>query len=731
MTPSLTTPAPPSRAADAPDWVQLLRRHSGLLAAGLVLGAAAAAAIFAYRRTYEPRYRAAVQFQVLPPPAPLTVDVAPPVVLNPDDTSQFIHRQVRYLTQGRVLDLILHSREFQTDHRRPDDPAARSGWLAANAAAPLAALRRDLAVTPLIDSAAFEISMTARDPYEACSLVTAVGQVYVQTLRADNRQVTADRLAALTRIRKDQETTVQNLNAALAQFTAAQNVPALAARYKIELETLQQLTAELVRAEALESAARLAADNARALAAAPAPALTPDLEQWIKDDAQFRTLENTRLSLEQDRSGMVAAGTTPRLLAGIDARLAKAAEQLDAARKDLAARAVARVAADARARLEALSAQAGHLRQAHRAKQDEVKLLDASLVQHQQKVDELKAQEDILDKLRRQETLATLGSSTDDTRIQQIVSAVEPTDPVSPALAVYLPTGAAAGLAVALALAYLLTAADTRVRTPRDVTAALHLPLLGFVPDAADDRTLAGDVAAALVTAPASVVAESFRQIRAHVAAQTDAAPARTLLVASVTPGGGATAVAANLAAAFALSDHRVLLVDASVRRPGLGRVYDHMPAVGLADVLADPALLPAALLPHPRQPRLHLLGAGRHAAGPTELIGGRAFRLLLETLESRYDLILFDGPPFTLLADAHTLAARVDAVIPVIRAGHVTRGAVARVREQLRHADARVLGFVLNAARVTRTGYFKEHYRSFYRYAAPDARHDAKVQKR
>ena len=39
MTPSLTTPAPPSRAADAPDWVQLLRRHSGLLAAGLVLGA--------------------------------------------------------------------------------------------------------------------------------------------------------------------------------------------------------------------------------------------------------------------------------------------------------------------------------------------------------------------------------------------------------------------------------------------------------------------------------------------------------------------------------------------------------------------------------------------------------------------------------------------------------------------------------------------------------------------
>jgi len=61
--------------------------------------------------------------------------------------------------------------------------------------------------------------------------------------------------------------------------------------------------------------------------------------------------------------------------------------------------------------------------------------------------------------------------------------------------------------------------------------------------------------------------------------------------------------------------------------------------------------------------------------------------------------------------------------VVSVVRAGEVSRGAVTRIREQLRGVHANLLGFVLNAAQVSNTGYFKENYRSFYRYAGKNVR--------
>ena len=51
------------------------------------------------------------------------------MLVNPDDTSQFIHRQVQYIMQPRILDEIIKSKEFQTDVNHPDDPNLKSQWL--------------------------------------------------------------------------------------------------------------------------------------------------------------------------------------------------------------------------------------------------------------------------------------------------------------------------------------------------------------------------------------------------------------------------------------------------------------------------------------------------------------------------------------------------------------------------------------------------------------------------
>jgi capsular exopolysaccharide synthesis family protein len=275
-------------------------------------------------------------------------------------------------------------------------------------------------------------------------------------------------------------------------------------------------------------------------------------------------------------------------------------------------------------------------------------------------------------------------------------------------------------------LAYLFVLTDTRVRTPRDISKSLQLPVLGFVPDESDDRMLNGNVETAILSSPASMVAESFRQIRGHITAQTAHNPVSTMIVSSIGPGGGATTVASNLAAAMALNDLRVLLVDANFYRPALNKIYKQAPTEGLTDAVADPATLDSCIAPHQTLSRLHVMGVGTQTANASaELFESKSFREVLDTLKSKYDMVIFDAAPMNLVADSMALASRVDGVVPVVRAGEVSRGAVSRLRDQIRSVHGNLLGFVLNAAQTSNTGYFKENYRRFHQYARRAPRAD------
>ncbi len=153
-------------------------------------------------------------------------------------------------------------------------------------------MEEDLAVTPLIESAAFKISMTTRNPYEAFKLVSAAQQVYLQSLRSDNNQVTQDRLQSLNKIVSSQERTVSDQSEALNAFRDRLNIPALTSRHAIELQTLQQINAELIKAASMERVTQLTLDTITKQAEDPEHfVLSSDMEEFIKEDPEMRTLQ--------------------------------------------------------------------------------------------------------------------------------------------------------------------------------------------------------------------------------------------------------------------------------------------------------------------------------------------------------------------------------------------------------------------------------------------------------
>jgi Mrp family chromosome partitioning ATPase len=116
-------------------------------------------------------------------------------------------------------------------------------------------------------------------------------------------------------------------------------------------------------------------------------------------------------------------------------------------------------------------------------------------------------------------------------------------------------------------------------------------------------------------------------------------------------------------------------------------------------------------------------IGSGVIPANPAEKLDSTAMNVFLAGLKREYDIVIVDTPPALPVTDAAVLAAKVDSVIVVARAGVTKQSHVAGVFEILDNLRATMLGVVLNMvpqhARGEEYGYAYNRYepRSKYGY--------------
>ncbi len=314
-----------------------------------------------------------------------------------------------------------------------------------------------------------------------------------------------------------------------------------------------------------------------------------------------------------------------------------------------------------------------------------------------------------------------IAMTTRQQAVVQINVDVEATPPKrrsSPQWLIWVPAGVVLGLAVSLGLAFLLEMADKSVRTPRDVP---RVPVLGMIPAAEDDEVEIQRIETAAIDAPHSIVAEAFRNLRANLFFSAPAEQQGVILVTSPSGGNGKTTVAANLAISIALSGRRVLLIDANFRRPALPKLFPALREQGLSNILIGQGRL-ADLAVATNVPGLDVLAAGPTPPNPAELLGSSYLRDVIVDARSRYDQIIFDGPPVLLVSDSMVLAGAVDGVLVVCQYRATSRGAFQRSQNQLEAINARVFGAVLNRVETRAGGYFRKVYREFYEYQSTEA---------
>jgi capsular exopolysaccharide synthesis family protein len=219
------------------------------------------------------------------------------------------------------------------------------------------------------------------------------------------------------------------------------------------------------------------------------------------------------------------------------------------------------------------------------------------------------------------------------------------------------------------------------------------------------------------------VAVEQYRRL-AGVLHQTQVKQGtRTVMVVSAQPAEGKTLTAVNLALTLSESYHRkVLLIDADLRRPSLGQLFQQTHTAGLGETLkaADNRALHVA----PLTPWLSLLPGGAADANPMAGLTSSRMQQILKEAAATFEWVVLDTPPVVQLPDTHLLAAMVDCAVLVINAGATPCSMVQRTIDRI--GRAKIAGVVLNRvekAALKEASYYHYASAAVHAPAASDAR--------
>ena len=189
--------------------------------------------------------------------------------------------------------------------------------------------------------------------------------------------------------------------------------------------------------------------------------------------------------------------------------------------------------------------------------------------------------------------------------------------------------------------------------------------------------------------------AEPFRTLRSRLHQIARTRKLKRILITSSVPAEGKSFVAANLAQSIIRKpDHRVLLIDADLRRSHL-HVALGAPAIpGLTDYLRGDADEHAIVQSGPDK-NLCFIPGGSRAPNPSELLLNEKMSHLLNVVTPMFDFTILDSPPSTLVHDASLLADLCDGVLFVVRAGMTSFELAQRAVAEFK--DKNLLGVVLN----------------------------------
>ena len=304
--------------------------------------------------------------------------------------------------------------------------------------------------------------------------------------------------------------------------------------------------------------------------------------------------------------------------------------------------------------------------------------------------------------------------------VEVVDKAVPGVKPVRPNKPLNIALGIIIGLVVGVGLAFFIEYLDTSVKTIDDVERSLQCPVLGVIPQ---------NVGLLMEEGAESPHAEAYRVLRTNLLFSRKDDKLNTIAVVSAGAGEGKSTTVFNLAAVFAQSGQRTLVVDSDLRRPTLHKMLHVTNNLGLTNYLLRQNSL-EEVIQTSNLPTLDFLPSGKLPSSSLGILSSAQMKDLIGELKQRYEFVFFDSPPIMGVSDASILASEVDMTLQVIQYRRYPQPMNVRAKQLIEKVGGNLVGIVLNNINMSQDEsyyYYSGYYHDYY-YRSEESETGAKA---
>jgi succinoglycan biosynthesis transport protein ExoP len=743
------------------DYWRSVRGHLWLIL-GITAIITALVAIYMARKPdiYEARVR--IQVDTDTNPALGAFKGSPVIVNNTYDDPTYLNTQIQILSSASLLSRVV--RELDLEHNQsflnPRVGPTRSTWQSilhmvglgrntqeeksrgperltftpANGAATSAdnleevnklapyveSLQALLEVQQVKDTRLIEIHFTHPDPQVAAKVVNTIADIFVLTNLEKKTETNATTGDFLQKHIAELQSEIRTGEEKLINYAKNNQILSLDASQNTVIDRLTGLNKQLLEAENNRKAAE--ADYRGALAPGAALALAE------RDTNQVPGINEKLVGLRQKRAELLVTDTeeSPEVKQ-IQQEIAAMERQLQETSKHATATLLTNLATRYRQAME----RERTLRQAFDKQRADTLTQNEAAVNYRIIQQEIETNKDLLTGLLQRGKENDVSTAGTQNNIHVVDYAPTPKRPVGPRRLQVITVALLLSLTFGVGLALFLEYLDDTVDTPDDVEKMLRLPALAVIPLVEGQvsrffprplaqqagKTNGNGHSLALLTGAdgRTTLAESYRQLRTSVLLSKAGRAPKSLLVTSSLPGEGKTTTAINTAFSLAQTGAMVLIIDADMRRPRMHSVFTLSNKQGLSSILSNELTEPEMLnlIQQDEERGLYVLTSGPLPPNPAELLGSEQMRRLISAVESTFTHIIIDSPPVASFTDGVVLGSIVDGVLLVVHGGKSSKEVARRGRQVLLDVGAKIIGVVLNMAKLRPHDYY--YYQSYY----------------
>lgn len=287
-----------------------------------------------------------------------------------------------------------------------------------------------------------------------------------------------------------------------------------------------------------------------------------------------------------------------------------------------------------------------------------------------------------------------------------------PEEPISPNRLRIVGLSALAGLLGSILTVFMRKALVGGLDDAEQIEMLLQVPVFATIPHSRTQRSIErrvpnqpGRMALLAYVASNDVAVESMRTFRTALQFSMKNARNNIVQISGPMPNVGKTFVSVNLAAVFAMTGKRVMLIDSDFRNGLLHEYFDVPQETGLADYLKGGATL-ASIIHRNAINHLDFISTGTPPRNPAELLLSPKLGTLLNSLSNAYDLVLIDAAPTLAVSDSLIVGAHAGSIYLLARAGVTTGGELQESIKRMQQAGLAATGVLFNDLKLRPGGY-------------------------